>query len=150
MGASFGRGGKIMTPIIEVKKETLEYLQNTGLGQIMRDWRAWLDDWSTDYKKEIFDNLNNVMYDTSASDAIEFYVSGAYKFIVAEKEYQIVLSDVYRSGSGARWSYMFVGLTSDNMPMINYTDNKAHIYTFPKSKLNYFPKWAQELAKEID
>lgn len=139
-----------MTPIIEVKKETLEYLQNTGLGQIIRDWKAWLDDFTTVYKKGIFDNMNNAMYDTSASDIIEFYVSGAYVFRVAEKEYQIVLPEVYRSGSGARWSYMFVGLTEDNMPLINYTDNTANIYTFPKSKLEYFPKWAQELAKEVD
>lgn len=139
-----------MTPIIEVKKETLEYLQNTGLGQIIRDWRAWLDDWTKDYIKEIFDDMNNAMYDTSASDIIEFYVSGAYVFRVAEKEYEIVLPEIYRSRSGARWSYMFVGLTDDNMPVINYTDNKADIYTFPESELEYFPKWARELAKEVD
>lgn len=139
-----------MKPVITVKKETLEYLQNTGLGQIIRDWRAWLDKYPADYKNEIFNDMNSAMSDTSASDIIEFYVSGAYVFRVAEKEYQIVLPEVYRSGSGARWSYMFVGLTSDNMPVIDYTDNKARVCTFPESKLKHFPKWAQELAKEVD
>lgn len=139
-----------MKPVIQVKKETLEYLQNTGLAQIMRDWRAWLDGYPADYKNEIFNDMSSAMYYTSASDIIEFYVSGAYVFRVAVKEYQIVLHKVYRSGISAPWNYVFVGLTDDNMPIINYSDNKADVYTFPESKLKHFPKWAQELAKEVE
>lgn len=147
-----GEGVKMVKPTITVKKETLEYLQNTGLHTIMHDWRGWLDDDITlsEGKHRILNDLNSAMYDSSASDIIELYVSGAYEFIPIEKEYQIILPEVMHSGSGALWSYMFVGLTEEQKPVINYTDSKERIYTFPESKLKHFPKWAQELAKEVD
>lgn len=139
-------------PVITVKKETLDYLQNTGIAQIMRDWRLWLENdfVITDKTSDVFENLNSAMYDSSASDIIEFYISGAYDFIPIEKEYQIILPEVQRSASGAVWSYMYVGLTSSLKPIIEYTDNKKTIYNFPESKLKHFPKWAQELAKEVE
>lgn len=73
-------------PVITVKKETLDYLQNTGISQIMRDWRLWLNDdaYTTDLKERVFRDLNSAMYDSSASDIIEFYISGAYDFIPIE------------------------------------------------------------------
>lgn len=147
-----GEGVKIMKPTITVKKGTLHYLQNNGIAQIMRDWRAWLNDADalSAMKQKAFNDLNTAMYDSSASDIIEFYISGAYDFIPVEKEYQIILPEVMRSGSGALWPYMFVGLTEEQKPVINYTDSKERIYTFPESKLKHFPKWAQELAKEVE
>lgn len=139
-------------PVITVKKETLDYLQNTGIAQIMRDWRSWLENdfVITDKTSDVFENLNSAMYDSSASDIIEFYISGAYDFIPIEKEYQIILPEVQRSASGTVWSYMYVGLTSSFKPIIEYTDNKKRVYNFPESKLKHFPKWAQELAKEVE
>lgn len=141
-----------MKPVITVKKETLDYLQNTGIARIMRDWRAWLENTcaTTDKINKVFENLNNAMYDSSASDIIEFYMSGAYTFIPIEKTYRIILPEVMRSGDGAVWSYMFVGLTDKQKPKIDYTDRLERVYTFPESKLKHFPKWAQELAKEVE
>lgn len=137
-------------PVITVKKETLDYLQNTGIAQIMRDWRDWLNGHPYPNRKDIFNNLNSAMYDSSASDVIEFYVSDAYDFVPAEKTYQIVLPEVYRSGSGTVWSYMYMELNKDQKPKITYTDSLYQVYSFPESKLKYFPKWAQELAKEVE
>ncbi|QWY14635.1 hypothetical protein [Lactococcus phage PLG-II] len=139
-------------PVITVKKETLDYLQNTGIARIMRDWRAWLDGTciTTDKVDEVFNNLNSAMYDSSASDIIEFYISGAYDFIPVEKEYKIIIPDVYRNGNGLHWNYLFMSLTANNEPVFDYSDIEGNIYTFPESKLKHFPKWAQELAKEAE
>lgn len=147
-----GEGVKMAKPTITVKKETLEYLQNTGIAQIMRDWRLWISDYFSvsELMQEVFDDLNSAMHDSLASDIIEFYMSGAYNFTYIEKSYRIILPEVNRSSSGSVWSYMYVGLTSSLKPIIEYTDNKETIYAFPESKLKHFPKWAQELAKEVD
>lgn len=138
-------------PVITVKKETLDYLQNTGIAQIMRDWRMWLNDdnYINDLKERVFRDLNSAMYDSSASDIIEFYISGAYDFVPIEKTYQIVFPDVYLNGNGLRWEYMFMSLNANQEPVFNYSDIKGNIYTFPESKLKHFPKWAQELAEEV-
>lgn len=139
-------------PVITVKKETLDYLQNTGLAQIMRDWRYWLDINLTVSVRtaKALEDLDSAMYNSSASDIIEFYISGAYDFVPVERTYQIVLPEIYRSGSGTAWSFMYLELNKNNQPKITYTDNLYQVYSFPESKLKYFPKWAQELAKEVE
>lgn len=139
-----------MKPVITVKKETLDYLQNTGIAQIMQDWRIWLDDFALHGEADVFEDLNNVMYNTTASDIIEFYMSGAYDFIPVEKTYQILLPEVKRNARGLRWTYMFLSLTVNQEPVFDCSDDKKDIYTFPESKLKHFPKWAQELAKEVE
>lgn len=147
-----GEGVKMAKPTIAVKKGTLHYLQNNGIAQIMRDWRAWLnDDFALSaMTQKAFNDLNSAMYDSSASDIIEFYISGAYDFIPIEKTYQIILPEVERNGNGLHWNYMFLSLTANQEPVFDFSDFKEKIYTFPESKLKHFPKWAQELAKEVD
>lgn len=138
-------------PVITVKKETLDYLQNTGISQIMRDWRLWLegDFCITDKTSDVFENLNSAMYNSSASDVIEFYMSGVYNFVPVEKTYQILLPDIYLNGNGLHWDYLFMSLNANQEPVFDYSDIKGNIYTFPESKLKHFPKWAQKLAKEV-
>lgn len=139
-------------PVITVKKETLDYLQNTGIAQIMHDWRLWLNDdaYTTDLKERVFRDLNSAMYDSSASDIIEFYISGVYEFMSIEKIYRIVLPEVNENGNGLHWNYMFMNLNANQEPVLDYSNYKEQIYAFPESKLKHFPKWAQDLAKEVE
>lgn len=136
---------------IEVEKETLDYLQNNGIAQMMRDWHSWLDDnrVATDKVDRVFNDLNNAMYDSSANDLVEFYISGAYDFVAVEKTYQIILLDVKRNGHGIHWNYIFISLNANKEAVFDYSDCKENIYSFPESKLKHFPKWAQDLAKEV-
>lgn len=142
-----------MKPTITVKKETLDYLQNTGIAQIMREWRFWLNDNKFSISEKtwgIFDDLNTSIIGITASDIIEFYISGAYDFVPVEKTYQILLPDVYLSGNGLHWEYLFMSLNANQEPVFDYSAIKGDIYTFPESELKHFPKWAQELAKEVE
>lgn len=139
-------------PVITVKNETLDYLQNTGIAQIMRDWCSWLNDngYTNGLKERVFRDLNSAVYDSSASDVIAFYISEAYEFVPIEKTYQIVLPEVFHTDRGMSWNYLFMGLTDTHRPTIECTDSKVNICTFPESKLKHFPKWAQELAEEVE
>lgn len=145
-----GEGVKMVEPVITVKKETLDYLQNTGISQVMRDWRIWKDKFRLCGEADIFDDLSNAMYNTTASDVIEFYISGTYDFVPVEKEYKILLPGIYRNEIGLTWEYIFLDLNANQEPKVGYTDSENDIYTFPESKLKHFPKWAQELAKEVE
>lgn len=133
---------------IEVSEETYNYM--TGSGKTFFDMYS---EWGVNGNAQLdnaLNELNGLEWTNGATHYLTGLLKGEMKLVKKEKFYRIVLPEVFHTDGGMLWNYLFMGLTDTHRPTLECTDNKGNIYTFPESKLKHFPKWAQELAEEVE